>query len=401
MQANILIVDDDVYVREVLIRVVQNMGHIPIGVDSGHEALLLLDDPHGPLIDLMLTDIMMPNMNGVELLQRARELRPDVPVGIITGAATLDNSIAALNAGAYAYLVKPVRSDQVRDMIEKGLRLAESNREQQLAAKDLVARYQTLEDQLNTLIENQQRVSGNAVDTFEGLIRGLRHEIGNATTAIKLNLSVLEEAGSNSEILREHLQDLELSADELAVLVSRLKEYPGQNAIRDIVDLREALTALADNEVETLAANGLKLALVLPDEDLFVYGTDVEIMRACKHILNNAVEATVAAKGKQIEIAVTMTDDAVTITISDEGKGFPLELQDKLFSPGFTTKITHGVVRGLGLGLFIARATANLYGGEIRLENREQGGASVHIQWPAAGPQDKDKVTVLSRQLPG
>src|SRR5260221_5268419 len=324
MQACILIVDDDIYVREVLSRVVKTMGHTALGAASAQEALGLLSDPTLSPIHIMLTDIMMPHMNGVELLEQVRQINPTIPIAIITGAPTLDNTIAALNAGAYAYLTKPVRADQVREVIGKGIKLAESNREHQVMTSELIGRYQALEDQLNALHESQQRMSDNAVNSFEGLIRGLRHELGNATTAIKLNLSVLEGAGSNSSILNEHLQDLEASADELASLVSRLKEYPRQHAIRDIVDLREAMISLAESTTDQIKNNGLALDLAIPDEDMFVYGTDVEIVRACKHIVNNAVEATVAAGGHRIEIAANMEQDAVTVIISDEGPGFPL-----------------------------------------------------------------------------
>lgn len=397
MQACILIVDDDIYVREVLTRVVQTMGHTALGAASGQAALDLLSDPDTPTVDLMMTDIMMPLMNGVELLEKVHGMHPSIPIAIITGAPTLDNSIAALNAGAYAYLTKPVSSEQVRDVVGKGLKLSENSRAQQMMATELVGRYRALEDQLTALQETQHRMSDSTMNSFEGLIRGLRHELGNATTAIKLNLSVLEEAGGNSIILNEHLLDLEASADELASLVARLKEYPRQHAIRDIVDLREAMTSLTESAYDQVKSSNLELDLLMSDDDMFVYGTDVEIIRACKHILNNAVEATLAAGGHRIEIVVGMVQNAVTITFSDEGPGFPLEMEEKLFSPGFTTKITQGVVRGLGLGLFIARATVNLYGGQIRLENRLGGGASVHIQWPAAGPLDE--LSFLSSKL--
>src|SRR5215468_2411012 len=123
MQASIMIVDDDAQIRDILARYGRQMGHTVMEASNGVEALEALADS-AKAVDLLLTDIMMPRMSGIELLKAAHEILPELPIAMITGAATLDNSIAALNAGAYAYLVKPVKGDEVRDVITRGLRLA-------------------------------------------------------------------------------------------------------------------------------------------------------------------------------------------------------------------------------------------------------------------------------------
>src|SRR5204863_2193509 len=83
-------------------------------------------------------------------------------------------------------------------------------------------------------------------DPLADLIRGLRHELGNATTAIKLNLSVLEEAGGESRNLQEHLQDLQASTDHLVALLGKLREYPKPTLITECLDLRQILLSLQD-----------------------------------------------------------------------------------------------------------------------------------------------------------
>jgi signal transduction histidine kinase len=382
MQAVIVIVDDDAQIRDVLARYARHMGHTVIEGSNGVEALeVIADNTH--TIDLLLTDIMMPRMSGIELLKAAHELLPDLPIAMITGAATLDNSIAALNAGAYAYLIKPVKGDEVRDVITRGLRLAEQVRNRQTLEKEFLQRYQMLEDQL-ALLQDERPPN---TDPLADLIRGLRHELGNATTAIKLNLSVLEQEGGNSVVLREHLSDLETSTDELVSLIMRLKQYPRVQALSELVNLREAMNNLAMMAQDKLDENAINLIVSVPDDDVLVYGRDVELIRVCGHILDNAIEATSQVGGENVWIDVKAEDGAVTLTFSDEGPGFPKDIPEEIFSPGYTTKITKGVVRGLGLGLFMARATINLYGGRIWLENRGEGGASVHIRLPLAHSQ--------------
>ncbi len=377
-----MIVDDDAQIRDVLARYARQMGHSVLEGGNGVEALELLAETTNS-VDLLLTDIMMPRMSGIELLKAAHELKPDLPIAMITGAATLDNSIAALNAGAYAYLVKPVQGDEVRDVIMRGLRLAEQVRVRQTFETEFMQRYHLLEDQL-ALLQDERPPN---TDPLADLIRGLRHELGNATTAIKLNLSVLEQEGGNSVVLREHLSDLETSTDELVALIMRLKQYPRVQALNDLVNLREAMNTLGMMVQDKLDENGINLTINVPDEDVVVHGRDLELIRVCGHILDNAIEATIQADGENVGIIVKADDAAVTMTFSDEGPGFPENIPDEIFSPGYTTKITQGVVRGLGLGLFMARATVNLYGGRIWLENRIGGGANVYIRLPLAHPQ--------------
>ena len=385
MQPCILITDDDPLVRDVLARLIRQLGYKVIESSSGAETLRLLSDPSSAQIDLLFTDILMPRMSGIELLQVVHGTRPDLPVAMITGAATLDNSVAALNAGAYAYLIKPVRGEQVREVVEKGLRAREQQRAQSALEAEFMERYKALEAQLTLLQNNQYNlIGGSNGDPLADLIRGLRHELGNATTAIKLNLSVLEEEGGNPAKLREHLKDLEASTDELVSLVTRLKQYPKQHSAHELVDLRQALISLAETSIDKMDRHHIQLDLDVPDEEIYVYGADLELIRVCNNILENAIEATASAGGNRVQIAAVLDANNVTVTVSDEGPGFAHEMIEELFSPGYTTKITEGMVRGLGLGLFIARATINLYGGQIWLENRDQGGALVHIRLPLA-----------------
>src|SRR5258708_14775880 len=363
MQPCILITDDDPLVRDVLARLIRQLGYRAMESSSGAETLRLLSESASTQVDLLFTDILMPRMSGIELLQVWHDRRPDLRVAMITGAATLDNSVAALNAGAYAYLIKPVRGEQVREVVEKGLRVRDQYRAQHTLEAELMERYKVLEEQLISLQNSQySNIAGPNSDPLADLIRGLRHELGNATTAIKLNLSVLEQEGGSPARLREHLKDLEASTDELVSLVTRLKQYPKQHSAHELVDLRQALISLAETSTDKMDRNHLRLDLDLPDEEIYVYGVDLELIRVCNGILENAIEATVGAGGNSVQIVVVLDADSVTVTVSDEGPGFPHEMIEELFSPGYTTKIPEGMVRGLGLGLFIARSTLNLYG---------------------------------------
>jgi signal transduction histidine kinase len=267
----------------------------------------------------------------------------------------------------------------VRDVLIRGLHRQEEVRLRQSLPGDLLARYEKLQLDLDSLQERQPDML-HAEDPIADLIRGLRHELGNATTAIQLNLSVLEEQGSDN--LREHLEDLQASTDHLVSLLSKLREYPKHSLATEALDLRHLLLSLADIAQPEIQYRHAQLDFSLPDKELPVQGASLELSRALIRILENAMEANEKTGGDRVQISAQVEDEKVTVTISDCGPGFPDVMLDKPFSPGFTTKTTGGVMRGLGLGLFVARAVVDLHGGQIWLENRGGTGASVHIRLP-------------------
>jgi diguanylate cyclase (GGDEF)-like protein len=103
-KAKILVVDDEATVRSVLIQVLEEDGYTVTGAGSGTRALEILERDS---FDLVITDIKMPGITGLELLEKVKERYPDTQVIIITSYASLDTSLSALRNGAYDYLFKP------------------------------------------------------------------------------------------------------------------------------------------------------------------------------------------------------------------------------------------------------------------------------------------------------
>ena len=108
--ARVLVVDDDEGVREFLVDVLESDGHRVYDARDGAEALALLGD--GEPFDVILTDLRMPGMSGLELLERAVRLDPNAHVVMLTAYGSVENAVAAMRAGAFDYLQKPVESPE-------------------------------------------------------------------------------------------------------------------------------------------------------------------------------------------------------------------------------------------------------------------------------------------------
>lgn len=114
----ILIVDDEEGLREGLGKLLEEEGYGVLSAETGEEALEILQQSH---IDLVLTDMRMPGMGGIELLKKIRELYEDIGVIILTGYGQIESYIEAMNFGAIEYVSKPFKVDELKFIVNKVL----------------------------------------------------------------------------------------------------------------------------------------------------------------------------------------------------------------------------------------------------------------------------------------
>ncbi|WP_291328820.1 sigma-54 dependent transcriptional regulator [Desulfovibrio sp. UCD-KL4C] len=116
--ANILIVDDERIARENLVHVLTEEGYHAVAVESGMAALQQMEKDE---YELVLTDLMMPRMNGIQILEHIKEMQPTTEVIVITGHATVSTAVTAMQKGAHSYIAKPFNLDELRMQVRKAL----------------------------------------------------------------------------------------------------------------------------------------------------------------------------------------------------------------------------------------------------------------------------------------
>jgi DNA-binding NtrC family response regulator len=118
MNETILLVDDEANTREALSLLLSREGYNVVAASSGEEGIECLDKN---IVDIVVTDVMMPRVSGMELLQYAKKNHPEVMVIMITGHASLESGIAAMKEGAFDYITKPIKIDEVKLILQKAL----------------------------------------------------------------------------------------------------------------------------------------------------------------------------------------------------------------------------------------------------------------------------------------
>lgn len=118
----ILVVDDEKEVRETLSEMIEGLGYAVRVAENGVEAI---DRIKKEKIDLIITDLSMPQMNGLELILNAKRINPNIPIAVISAYGSAENTTYALTRGAFNFIAKPFKISQVKELIRKGKQLRE------------------------------------------------------------------------------------------------------------------------------------------------------------------------------------------------------------------------------------------------------------------------------------
>ena len=137
MKTRILVVDDERSMREMLSILLEREGYEAVEAKNGREALQLFETS---IFDLVICDIQMPGLNGIDLLARLKKLAPEIPVLMITAFATAEQAVDAIKLGAFHYFIKPFNNDEIRALVRNALERRELKRENILLKQDAQAK---------------------------------------------------------------------------------------------------------------------------------------------------------------------------------------------------------------------------------------------------------------------
>jgi DNA-binding NtrC family response regulator len=179
MSKSILIVEDEETLRESVRRIFTKEGYAVDGAESAEKGLMLLETHH---YDVIISDIILPGMDGIEMLARVREMNPEQIVIIVTAYASLDTSVKALRAGAYDYIMKPIIHEEIKQIVRNALR------QKSLQAENVLLKRQIGKD-----------YDFSSVIGTSPAIKAILDEVKKVTDA-RSNVLILGETGTGKEL---------------------------------------------------------------------------------------------------------------------------------------------------------------------------------------------------------
>jgi len=354
-QPKILIVDDNRALAENLSEILEDAGYL-VQLAASCEAALRSEP-----FTVALVDVRLPDGDGAKLATQLKERWPQTEVILLTGFATLESAMAAVRAGAWAYLIKPCSTDDLLLAVRQAVRQVGSQEEK----RHLARRAQVAEKLA-------------AVGT---LAAGLSHEIKNPLNAASLQLTVLERRLRRlpEKNLASLLEPLALVQQEIQRLSSVVEEFLAFARPRDFIPMMVDLTVVVHTVARLFTAQAEKAGLRIETQlgpVRPILGDAGLLQQAIMNLVLNAIQATPPGGWVRIELAEQAGE--VMLTVEDSGTGLSPEARAHLFEPFFTTKEL-----GSGLGLPQVHAVVEQHGGSILVQDGRTGGACFRIKLPA------------------
>ncbi len=391
--AEVLIAEDNPDMRALLATLVGRHYRVR-AARNGREALEMARE-QAP--DLVLSDVMMPEMSGTELCQAIKSdpSLENLPVVLVTSKAEDEMKIEGLELGADDYVTKPFHPRELLARIHSLVRVSTLQRA-------LEGRNDQLERTLSELKEAQvQLVKSERLAAVGELAAGIAHEVNNpvnfalnAARAMQLSVEELDDlAESDGETAKELAEAQEVAEtirelsgivseglNRTSVLVADLRDFASgnQGKARSTVSLERGVQSTLHLLGRAASDAGVALVPEIQEGVAFVEGDAGALNQVMLNLVKNAIQAV--GEGGHIEVALSGDDETVRFTVRDDGPGIDEETSLRLFEPFFTTKAPG---EGTGLGLSISRQIARDHGGDLDVESTPGEGATFTLTLPA------------------
>jgi two-component system sensor histidine kinase/response regulator len=364
----LLIVDDEAAQMTALCSTLEDQGYVTTGFTSAKEALAVL---RGQEFDLVLTDLMMPEMDGITLLRAALEMDANLVGIVMTGHGSIDTAVEAMKGGALDYILKPFKLSDIVPVLARALavrRLRVENAELERRVREHTAE----------LAAANQELEAFSYSVSHDLRAPLRHIDGFTGLLAKYLEPRLDETG------RRYLTTISGAAKQMDALIDDLLTFSriGSAELRrtrvDLAGLVREVRGILEPETA-----GRDIAWEIGD--LPEVQGDPRLLRlVLQNLIGNALKYTRTRLEARIEIGVRREATEIVLFIRDNGVGFDMRYAERLFGV-FQRLHTSAEFEGTGIGLATVRRIVRRHGGRVWAEGEVDRGASFSFALPNRG----------------
>jgi two-component system sensor histidine kinase/response regulator len=358
--SRILIIDDEVVVLDSCVEILEGEGVTIATASDGALGLQRLADFHP---DLVFVDLKMPGIAGMEVIERIRILDPTTVTIVITGYATLNSAVEAMQKGAYDFVPKPFTPEEFRLVTRRGL-------ERRRLALETAA----LRRERDLLREN-----------FAAIVS---HELKAPLAAIQQNLMLLsaELSGTLSDGQKARLDRMRVRVDDLLKMTRTwLAAFAADfDKVRETfrpTAIPEAVTKAVDTVQPYARRKDIEIVTRVREPLSPVHGDEGLLVEALVNVVGNAIKYSFA--GRHVEVAAEEQGGRIMIAVRDTGVGIPPDELPHIFGDFYRGRERRDEEGGAGLGLAITRRIVEAHGGVITVESTPGQGSAFIIALPA------------------
>jgi DNA-binding response OmpR family regulator len=416
LKPTVLVIDDSSSFRQYVGDVLLSQNYEVHSAENGREGLALIKSEQP---DVVLLDIEMPVMDGMEVLETLKPYRRNFAIIVLTSLASENKRLAGFEAGADDYITKPFNDAELKARVKVGLRISQSKKELEQVRDRMLDLMYKFECTIKMAREEKKRAN-----TIR-MLSGIAHHINNPLSFIRSNINMMSkyvrilkegfeliaESGvdrrkgskeredglervikwtEDPNVLRIRadmapvIEETKEGIDRISHIVKRLMqlEDAGIKCGNGLVDIKDCLLRSIHTRDDMHA--GVIESINICEDEMLVYGNDGEIHAAIDNIIENALDS-VTAEGN-VSVSLYECDGCALLEISDTGKGIADKDIEMIFNPFFTTK---GGPFKLGLGLTVAQYFIKASDGDIEIDSQESKGTVVRIRFPLQNSEIK------------
>lgn len=372
----LFIVDDEPALMQALCSTLSVEGYDTVGFTSAQAALDAL--PQGRCT-LLLADLMMPEMSGIDLLRAALRIQPNLVGIIMTGEGTVASAVEAMKVGALDYILKPFKLSAVLPVLARALamqRLRMQNAALEQRLRERAAELEALNKELDAFsysVSHDLQVPLRAIQGFSKILQeGYGEKLDEEANRL-LNI-ITDSVARMTQLIRDLLDFSHLGRRPLGVT-----EVDMQALVNQVVqDLRN---------VDPGQSFECKVDALPPAR-----GDRTLVRQVWTNLLSNAVKYSSKCDAPLIEVSCDSTDGIDVYTVKDNGAGFPMQYYDKMF--GMFRRL-HRVDEfpGTGVGLAIVQRIVARHGGRVWAEAEVDRGAAFHFTLGAVEATSPDRTS--------
>lgn len=364
-QGRILIVEDDHASRE-LLRVILGYEHHVETAHNGETALQLVREHD---FDLVLLDIMMSGINGLDVLRTLRqdESTQNLPVILVSALSASDVMVEGLESGASDYISKPIDPSVLMARVRTQLKLKH------------------LTDERNKHIEKLERAEQLRTQFIHIASHDLKNPLHNLSIA---NTLLKDEMGNNPRV-KQILSMLDLTVENMHHIIEAFLDVIAIQS--NTLALKPVLLSLADvmNNVATqyeIAAEEKNIRLYISNNSGQVVADSARMVQIVNNLVSNAIKYS--PQGSTVTLWTEVNDESLRLCVQDEGPGIPIEERHKLFTEfgKLSTRPTGNESR-TGLGLWIVKHLIEKQGGEVGVSFPADSGSIFWLELPAVASE--------------
>jgi signal transduction histidine kinase len=387
VESRILVVDDEKEIRGFLSKALTRLGGFQVDLaESGEEALQKIEKES---FDLVLTDLKMPKMDGLQLISEVAKSKPETLTMMMTGHGTIDSALEAMKRGASDYLMKPLNLDELIVRIRKVL-----------DEKQRFVRLRDFADQLEKANQELRRIDSMKSE----FVSVASHELRTPLAAIK-NAVQLVLKGTTGKINENQAKFLSMAERNINRLTNILNDLLNLSRIEsgkielrfESVGLKGIIELTASSLRPHADGKSIKIDLEINEQLPAVYGDPEKIEQILTNLIGNAIKFT--PEGGRILITAQPLPhdeksgygDKVAVSVKDTGIGIPSEHLDAIFEKFHQVEGSlHRSVSGTGLGLAITKGLVEAHQGKIWVESEVEKGSTFTFTLPLSEGERRD-----------